>query len=97
IYLDPTSVTAAKPMEAIREGQQDFEYLVMLERLVEERAAAGAPDAELAGARRLLATAAERVIGDKPGEYRWDVERDRTAQDRVRHDILRELLALEGR
>ncbi|MGM0493458.1 MAG: discoidin domain-containing protein [Armatimonadota bacterium] len=97
IYLDPTSVTAAKPMEAIRESLQDFEYLVMLERLVEERAAAGAADAELAGARRLLATAAERVIGDDPGEYRWDVERDRTAQDRVRHEILQELLALDGR
>lgn len=97
IYLDPTSVTAAKPMEAIRESQQDFEYLMMLERRVEERAAAGAPEADLAAARRLLEEGPMRVIGENPGEYRWDVERDRTVQDRVRHEILRELLALEER
>lgn len=97
VYLDDTSVTAAKPMEAIRESQQDFEYLVMLASLVDERAAAGAADAQLAAARRLLANGPARVIGDNPEAYRWDVESDRTIQDRVRREILQELLALEGR
>ncbi|MGI5818936.1 MAG: discoidin domain-containing protein [Armatimonadota bacterium] len=97
LYLDATSVTAAKPMEAIRESQQDFEYLVMLQRRVEELAAAGASDADLAAARRLLAEGPLQVIGEQPGEYRWDAERDRTAQDRVRHEILRTLLELERR
>jgi len=96
IYLDPTSVTAAKPMEAIREGQQDFEYLVMLERRVEELAAAGAEDAAVANARQLLAAGPARVFGDSPGEYRWGSRDDYDVQDRVRHEILQALLALQA-
>ncbi len=96
IYLDPVSVTAAKPMEAIRESLQDFEYLMMLERRVEELAAAGAEDAAVANARQLLATGPARVIGDSPGEYRWGSRDDYDVQDRVRHEILQALLALQA-
>ncbi len=97
LFLDETSVTAGKPMEAIRESQQDFEYLMMLRDRVEELAAAGVADAELAAARRLLEEGPMRVVGDDPGEFGWDSERDRSVQDTVRIEVLRMLVELEGR
>jgi hypothetical protein len=94
VFVDDTSVTAAKPMEAIRESLQDFEYLVMLQERVERMAAAGVPERRLAQARRLLDHGPERVLGDRPGEFNWEMRRDRTAQDDVRREVLQQLLEL---
>ncbi len=95
IFVDDTSVTAAKPMEAIRESQQDFEYLVMLERLVNDLATRGAEDARLAEARELLERGPDRVIDAQPEDFRWDTPVDRSGQDQVRREILR-LLTTPG-
>ncbi|MGM0493456.1 MAG: discoidin domain-containing protein [Armatimonadota bacterium] len=94
-YVDATSVTTAKYMEAIREGIEDFEYVTMLRERVEELEREGAPAARLARARELLDTAAARVATvDEYEEYRWDVEKDRSVQDAVRLEVLGALVDL---
>ncbi len=88
-YIDDTSITPAKYMEAIREGIEDFEYLTMLRDRIEELAANGVAAERLAPARELLATAVDRVMAmDTEPNYTWDLEKDRAVQDRVRIEIL---------
>jgi hypothetical protein len=96
-YIDETSITAAKYMEAIREGVQDFEYLTMLKTRVEELAAEGVPEDRLARARELLATGPDRVLAmEKGANYRWDEVKDRSVQDQVRIEVLQALVDLAG-
>jgi len=98
IYLDDTSVTAAKYMEAIREGVQDYEHLVMLRDRIAALEKAKPPHPKLAAAKALLAGACNRVLqADNATEYRWDAAKDRTLADRVRGEILEMLTALAGR
>ena len=95
MYLDDRGVTAAKYMEAVREGVQDYEYLVMLRdriRALEQQDATGAA---LAQAKELLASACDRVhVGEKGINYRWDEQKDRSVADVVRTEILEALSAL---
>jgi hypothetical protein len=96
LYLDETSITDSKYMEAIREGSEDYEYLVMLRTHVEELEKCGA-EAELAVAQELLATAADRVlIGENGTNYLWDQEKDRRLADQVRVEILEVLAGSSG-
>ena len=95
VYIDDESITAAKYMEAIREGIQDYEYLIMLRDRVNELAARGVAEAQLAAARDLLANGPDRVLAmEKGSNYRWDEEKDRSVTDRVRVEILQALTAL---
>jgi hypothetical protein len=95
LYLDETSVTPAKYMEAIAEGVQDYETLVMLRDRVAAAGKAGAPDAARARGRALLAGACGRVLAGAGVEgYRWDAPKDRSAADAVRVEILEVLAAL---
>ena len=95
IYLDDTSVTAAKYMEAIREGVQDYEYLTMLRARVEELEGQGVAQDTLATAKELLATACDRVLAMEEGaNYRWDEVKGRGVADRVRIEILSVLAEL---
>lgn len=97
-YIDETGITAAKYMEAIREGVQDFEYLTMLKARVEELAAEGVAEDQLAQARELLATGPDRVLAmEKGANYRWDEVKDRSVQDKVRIELLQALVDLAGR
>lgn len=87
MYIDPTSVTTAKWMEAIREGAEDYEYLTMLRRRVEE---AGGGGDLVVRARRLLEQGPARVLrahGDKAG-IGWSRDVDRSVADRVRWQVL---------
>lgn len=94
-YIDDTSITAAKYMEAIREGIEDYEYLTMLRARVAELEADGIGEERLATARELLATAVDRVMAmDTQPNYRWDEVKDRAVQDRVRIEILEALTEL---
>ncbi len=94
-YLDATSVTTSKYMEAIREGVQDYEYLVMLQARVAELAQQGAAAGRLAKAKELLATGPARVLaGEQGNNYQWSETKDRTVQDRVRIEILEALAEL---
>ncbi len=98
LYLDETSVTAAKYLEAVREGVQDYEYLVMLRDRIGELERTRLNHPRLAEAKTLLATAPGRVLKAKSAaEYRWDAPKDRTLADRVRVEILDMLAALRGR
>jgi len=95
VYLDDTSVTGAKYMEAIREGVQDYEHLVMLREAVAAAEKRDATPPALSNARKLLANACTRVLASVQGaNYRWDESRDRSVADTVRIEILEALVAL---
>ena len=95
LYLDDASVTGSKYMEAIREGIEDYEYLIMLRTYVEELKERGVT-VELASAQELLESAADRVLASETGAtHYWDQEKDRSQADQVRVEIL-EMLAGSG-
>lgn len=97
LYLAKASVTGAKYMEAIREGVQDYEYLVMLRDAADESAQADPDSPAVARARELLATAYERVSADEVhDQYWWHEEKDRSLADQVRVDVLDALVQLAG-
>jgi len=107
IFLDATSVTAGKHLEAAREGVQDYEYFAMLDRAVREAAASGATGTEVEEARRLLETLPLTVLqaggheapGSGPlGGHHWHNEEiDRTLADQARIQVLTALMALSQR
>jgi len=88
LFVDKTTVTAGKHMEAVREGVQDFEYLTLLRKRIETLEKAGAGRPGLAHARDLLAAAPRRVL-DAPGARNttWREHKDRTVADAVRIEI----------
>ena len=90
LYLDDTSVTTAKWMEAVRESAFDVEYLTMLQERVAELEAAGRGDAEaVRRARALLVEGPQRVMAQERGlNYTWDEDKDRALADRVRGEVL---------
>ncbi|MCY2988469.1 MAG: hypothetical protein NTY19_11470 [Planctomycetota bacterium] len=96
LFLDETTVTAGKHMEAIRESVEDFEYFVLLRQGVDRAKAAGRADAAVAGAERLLKSAAESVLA-APGaeQLQWHRPKDRTLADQTRVKILEALVALQ--
>lgn len=95
-YLDETSITGAKYMEAIREGAQDYEYLTMLSRRVGELEKNGVAPAKLAKAKTLLVEGPRRVLAEETGRiYRWDEPKNRGVQDQVRMEILAALVGLQ--
>ncbi|MCK5802783.1 MAG: discoidin domain-containing protein [Lentisphaeria bacterium] len=96
MFLDDDGVTTAKYMEAIREGVQDYEYLVMLRARIARVDAAGDKSTALAGARKLLANACSRVLeGGTAQGHRWDEPKDRSVADTVRLQILDALADLK--
>ncbi|NLO05815.1 MAG: hypothetical protein GX131_08285 [candidate division WS1 bacterium] len=95
-YIDETSVTTAKYMEAIREGIQDYEYLTMLQNAIAELVETGAPDTQVDPLLDLLQNAPDRVMAGEDGaNWRWDEEKDRAVQDRVRIEVLEALVGLQ--
>jgi hypothetical protein len=94
-FLDATSVTTGKHMEAAREGIEDYEYLVMLRDAIAAAEQRGEEDDALTRARTLLEEAVERVCPDGvPAAFAWSKELDRTTADAVRIEILETLIAL---
>ena len=95
LYIDAESVTPAKYMEAIGEGVQDYETLVMLRQRLAALKRAGKTTEAVARAERLLDSAVGRVLAREDGtNYRWDEAKDRAAADRVRLEVLEALVAL---
>ncbi|MFM9960217.1 MAG: discoidin domain-containing protein [Planctomycetaceae bacterium] len=95
-FLDATTVTPGKHMEAIRESVEDFEYLVMLRDRVASLKQRGVKPAVVARAEKLLTEAAPRV--SQPHVYaafEWQEPKDRTVADQVRVEILDLLLELD--
>jgi hypothetical protein len=96
LFLDETTVTAGKQMEAIRESSQDYEYFVMLRKAVEQARAAGRNDAAVDRGQKLLDNAAAEVLAaEGAAELKWHDAKDRGIADRVRIQILETLTALQ--
>ena len=96
VFLNATSVTAGKHMEAIRESVEDYEYLVMLQETIADAAARGVEQAIIDDAQKLLNEVPGRVCAayeSDPGFW-WKAECDRTMADAVRREILEMLVAL---
>lgn len=94
-FLDERSVTPAKPMEAIRESVEDYEYFAMLRKAVDRASAAGKTGPAADKARNLLKEAADTVLGaEKASDLTWHVAKDRTKADRVRVELLKALVDL---
>ncbi len=88
-YLDETSTTTSKHWEAVREGVEDYEYFVMLRDRVTELEKAGNASPLLAQAKELYTTGVRKVVGNYDiGKLDWTNERDRTAPDKLRVQIL---------
>jgi hypothetical protein len=96
LFLDDTTVTRGKHMEAIREGVQDYEYLRMLRDRIAALAKGRPDDPRLAAAEKLLATAADRVTAcmTDAGQIHWNRPKDRGTADRVRIEVLETLADL---
>jgi hypothetical protein len=98
LYVGPTEVVTAKPMEAIREGAQDFELLTMLKAATDGRSKVyGADDALVREAAVGLTSSVQQVLAPMTvNALQWTAYKDRTLAD-VWHDrILRLLVRLNG-
>jgi len=96
LFMDKKSVVTGKHMEAIREGIEDFEYLHMLRTRVEALETKEAGNEAVVSARRLLDTAADRVVScmTSRGLIYWNTAKDRSVADQVRVEILEALQQL---
>jgi hypothetical protein len=85
-------------MEAIREGVEDYEYLRMLRDRVAELESAGKKGEALDSARKLLASAADRVTASatKASAIEWAAPKDRSVADAVRVEVLEALMSLRN-
>ena len=83
LYLAKDSVIASKSMEAMREGAQDYELLLMLR----DRAAKAGNDA---AAERILTDDVDQVLqSHRTDLWKWHVPKDRSVADTVRVKLLR--------
>ncbi|MCC6695147.1 MAG: hypothetical protein IT365_05910 [Candidatus Hydrogenedentes bacterium] len=98
VFLDATSVTAGKHMEAIREGIEDYEYLAILEEAIASASSRGVSAETIARAKELLVQGPARVrtVYTQDTDFWWKAECDRTVADAVRREILDMLVALDG-
>jgi hypothetical protein len=96
MFIDETSVTYGKHMEAIREGIEDFEYLRILNDRITYLEKNGKKDRAITSAKVLLASAADRVIAimTAPDKINWVEPKDRSLADQVRIEILEALMGL---
>jgi len=97
VFLDETTVAAGKHMEAIREGIEDYEYLVMLGKQITRSGREGGTEAVIKEAEDLLANAADRVIKDQTSQkLYWRQPKDRSVADKVRIEILEMMTQLNN-
>ena len=99
MFLTEDSVTAGKHLEAQREGVEDYEYFVMLDRAIRESDAQGASGPEVGEARQLLeslpASVSKAAFSQRT---QWlDETVDRTLADAARVQVLAALTKLAER
>lgn len=96
LFLDATSVTTGKHMEALREGIEDYEYLVMLDDAIAAAANKNVDPAVLERARGLLRDGPAAVTDAcfQNQGFEWNTPMDRGAADTVRLEILEVLARL---
>ncbi len=96
LFLDATTVTAGKQMEACREGVEDYEYLAMLQDAIQQASDKGIAGAPLEGARALLNELPGKVCAVS-ANITWLHEGDnRSVADDARKQILECLLSFAG-
>lgn len=89
LYVDPSGLTDAKHMAAIREGAQDFEYFVMLRARVAELEQKGSKSPLVAQAKQLIDQGPASVCDQiTDANLSWNVPKDRETMDRVRVQAL---------
>jgi GNAT superfamily N-acetyltransferase len=97
LFLDATSVTPAKQMEAAREGVEDYEYLFMLRDAIAQAEQSGISPEIIEQARTVLTERPDQVLsasyGDNPAFW-WSEEIDRGRADQARVEILDLLVSL---
>jgi len=98
LFLDQTTVTAGKHMEAIRESVEDYEYLAMLQRKIEELETKQIRHPDVASAKQMLNQGVNRVTAVMTSSKmtRWQEAKDRTVADQVRGEVLEQLMNLQG-
>ncbi len=95
LFLEPATVTGSKEMEAIRESAEDYEYFVMLRDRIAAAEQAGRKSAAVERAKKLLVTAADRVLNaPDANKLMWAEPKDRTVADKVRVEMLETMSAL---
>ena len=95
LFLDETSVVAGKQMEAIRESVEDYEYFVMLRRMIDQAKAAGKAGPEIAAAETLLTNGVQQVLAAQDADKLfWRDPKDRGQADTLRVEVLRQLITL---
>jgi hypothetical protein len=94
MFIDPETVVAGKHLEAMREGVEDYEYLVMLDAALKARKGT-ADDRE--DVKALLKELPDRVCAALPetGRLRWEPSPMPPRADAARAEILRALMLLE--
>lgn len=95
-FLDDTSITTSKHMEAVREGVEDYEYLFMLREAIAEAEVRGADQTLIQRARLLLNDVPTLVHPPPDASIYWADELNRSAADDARLEILEMLMALTG-
>lgn len=84
VFLGPDSVTAAKHMEAVREGVQDYECLVMLRNRISQMEKVNPAHPALAKAKNLLGSVCSRVLTAQGAlDTNWPADKDRSIADQV--------------
>jgi hypothetical protein len=95
LFLDETRVAPGKQMEAIRESVQDYETLRLLQQAIQQAERAGHDGPSLEAARRLLESAAAKVLdADDASKLDWHEPKDRSLADTVRARLLEALADL---
>jgi len=96
LFLDESSVTPGKHMEAIAESVQDYEYLVMLENALGAAEESGKDRVSIAKSRNLLDDGVQRVLeADGVNGLSWNDQKNRNVADEVRIEVLRAILSLQ--
>jgi len=97
VYTTSSTLTTSKHWEAVREGVEDYEYLVMLSDRVEEMKGKGQVSDVLSEAEELLRTLPEKVAGNyfHANTY-WCIDKDRKPADQARIEILESLEKLNN-
>ena len=89
LFVDPSGVTDAKHMAAIREGAQDFEYFVMLKARIAELEKKGVQGPLVEQAKTLLVQGPAGVCEQiTAANQMWNVPKDRDMMDKVRVSVL---------
>jgi hypothetical protein len=96
VFLDGTSITAAKPMEAAREGIEDYEYFVMLKSVLAAAEKNGVPGELIAKAKSLLTDVPVQVIEKAGTNLEWNAKIDRDIADKVRVEVLEMIQTLQS-